>query len=314
MKVERSEKIRAGLFVLVSIALLVTIVFLVAGLRVFKSTKTHIVRFQESVTGLEVSSIVRYRGVPIGRVASIDFSSEGFPMIDVAIEVDPDAPVKRDTSATLKPQGITGLYYIDLDAGTPGSELLPDGGAIVADNSTMFKVVQSLERMGGLVEDVSRIAKSLDRLLSQNEEQISAAVGEMTGAAQKSQVFFDRLIALVGETKTDLAETVHNANGAFVAMQELAGNLDGQVQKADVAGALARIETAVASVKSLEEQVGVAVREFRRTLSTNSGSLARAMGDLRQFTLNLKVMSRELRDQPSRLFFDTPRKPGGRDR
>lgn len=314
MKVERSEKIRAGIFVLVSISALAAIVFLVAGMRVFKVTKTHVVRFRESVTGLEVSSIVRYRGVPIGHVAAIDFSPDGFPMIDVTVELNPEAPVKKDTTASLKPQGITGLYYIDLDAGSPDSPLLEDGDVIMADTSTLFKVVQSLERMGGLVEDVSRIAKSIDRLLTENEKEIGVAVAEMTGAAKRSQVFFDRLIDLVGVTKTDLAETVHNGNEAVLAMKQLAERLDRQVGQVDVEGAMARIETVATSVETLEGQVGRAVQDFRRMLTTNSGSLARAMGDLRQFTLNLKILSRELRDQPSRLFFDSPRERGGRER
>ncbi|MEN8151871.1 MAG: MlaD family protein [Planctomycetota bacterium] len=314
MKVERSEKIRAGLFVLVTISLLVVIVVLVAGLRVLEPTKRLTVQFHESVTGLEVSSIVRYRGVPIGRVASIDFSGNGFPTIDVTIEVDPDAPVKRDTTASLKPQGITGLYYVDLDAGTPGSEILEEGGVIVADTSTMFKVVQSLERMGSLVEDVSHIAKSIDRLLSENEEEIGRAVVEMTGAARKSQVFFDRWIDLLGVTKTDLATTVDNMNTAVGKIDGLVANLDGKVRDVDVASVMKRIEGVATGVEALEAQVGEVVVEFRRTLTTNSGSFARAMGDLRQFTLNLKMMSRELRDQPSRLLFDKPEKKGGRDR
>ena len=60
----------------------------------------------ESVTGLEVSSIVRYQGVPVGRVSSIGFAKDEFPQIDVVVELDPTAPLRTDTTASLKPHDV----------------------------------------------------------------------------------------------------------------------------------------------------------------------------------------------------------------
>jgi len=337
MKVDRAEKVRAGIFVLVSIGLLVLIVVLVAGLRIFKSTKTQIVRFEESVTGLEVSSIVRYQGVPVGRVASIGFAPDEFPKIDVVVELDPTTPVKTDTRATLKPQGITGLNYIDLSGGSAHAPLLPEGGTIVADQSTLFQLVKSLEDMTGLVQDVSRIAKTVDRLIATNEDKIGVAVEEMIGAARGSREFLKEMSAFLGETKSNLQTTIDNADGMLAAIRTfaessefqeipgrvsavldeskmLAAKLNRKIEAVDVEGTVQSIQTLVASVESLEGEVASAVRVFRRNLTANSGILSRSMSDLKQFTQNLKMLSREVRDQPSLLFFDPPRSSGRRDR
>jgi len=337
MRVDRSEKVRAGIFVLVSISLLVVTVVFVAGLRVFKRTKTQIVRFEESVTGLEVSSIVRYQGVPVGRVASIGFAKDEFPKIDVVMELDPSAPLRTDTQASLKPQGITGLNYIDLAGGSASAPLLPEGSTIVADQSTLFQLVKSLQDMGGLVKDVSRIAKSMDRLISENEDEIGTAVEEMIAAARGSREFLKEMRDFLRDAKADLQTTIGNANGSLVAIRSfaegeefqaipgrvssfldesetLAKNLNRQIEAVDVKATLESIQSLVARVESLETEVGFAVREFRRNLTANSGVLSRAMSDLKQFTLNMKLLSREVRDQPSRLFFDPPRSKGGRDR
>jgi ABC-type transporter Mla subunit MlaD len=343
MRVDRSEKVRAGIFVLVSITLLVVIVVLVAGLRVFKRTKTQIVRFNESVTGLEVSSIVRYQGVPVGRVASIGFAKDEFPKIDVIVELDPTAPVKTDTRAALKPQGITGLNYIDLSGGSADKPLLPEGGTIVADQSTIFLLVQSLGDMGEAVKKVSKIADTLDGLITANEDRIGVAVDEMIGAAKGarevkgSREFLKEMRGFLKETRNDLRTTIDNANGTLVAMRSfteredfqaipgrvskfldqyetLARNLDEKVKAVDVKATVESIQALVSRVETLEREAGFAVREFRRNLTANSGVLARAMSDIKQFTQNMKLLSREVRSQPSRLFFDAPQGTKGRDR
>ncbi len=109
----RSERVKAGVFVVVTMTFLVALLILVAGLRIMKTTKTFHVRFSESITGLEASSVVRYIGVPVGRVADIAFIQGKSTLIDVTIEVNPDVPIRLKTRAQLKPQGITGITYID---------------------------------------------------------------------------------------------------------------------------------------------------------------------------------------------------------
>ena len=342
MSVDRSEKVRAGIFVLASITLLVVIVVLVAGLRVFKTTKSLIVRFEESVTGLEVSSIVRYQGVPVGRVASIGFARDEagrvlFGKIDVTVEVDPESPIKADTVAEVKPQGITGLSYIDLSGGTAGASLLGEGKRIDAKKSKIYEIMESLGDMGEAVKKVSLIADSLDSLLKDNKDRVGLALTEMTGAAKGSQEFLREMRDFLRDTKADLQRTVGNANGSLVAIrafveredfqsipervtsvleksESLAANLNEQIDAVDVEATLQSIQSLLARVESLEGEVGYAVREFRRNLTANSGVLSRAMSDIKQFTQNMKLLSREVREQPSRLFFDPPRSSGGRDR
>ena len=69
-----TDKFKLGLFVTISF-LLLCILFLVFGLFDFVNTKVPVFTlFQESVQGLESGALVKYRGVPIGKVTDITLS------------------------------------------------------------------------------------------------------------------------------------------------------------------------------------------------------------------------------------------------
>ena len=80
-----------GGFVLISIALLISAVFLFAGGDLFKKSNFYILYFQEAVTGLKVGSPVKFKGVEVGAVKSVVLVSDPESVeisIPVTIEVD----------------------------------------------------------------------------------------------------------------------------------------------------------------------------------------------------------------------------------
>lgn len=322
----RSEKVKAGIFVLVSAVLLVGSVVVIAGLRLLESSRTYYVVFSESVTGLEPSSTVRYNGVPVGRVADIDFAPDEFPKIRVEIRVEPDTPIRPGTEATLKPQGITGVYYVDLSGGSPGGDLLPEGSTITAGKS----VPKRLEEVLG---DFSAVVRDLKGILSENRESIGNTVQQIESAAKS---FSDALDNLEGTLKgtTELATSLHasvsktlaSADDTLAAMRRLledpdtqaipgkvttlldratgvTDTLESQVRAADVKGTLDKIEELAARMVELEADVSSAVQSLRSGVDENRGSVLRMLADLQEMARNLKMASREIRREPSRLFF-----------
>ncbi len=66
-----------GVFVTVSIALLVVLVLFFGSLSLFRQTTRYVLFFDQSVNGLSVGSSVKYRGVPVGAVERILIRVEG---------------------------------------------------------------------------------------------------------------------------------------------------------------------------------------------------------------------------------------------
>ena len=67
------------------------------------------------VTGLNVQAPVRFRGVEVGKVETIEFLPNDARVILVRIAVRADTPITKGTYAQLGSQGVTGLAYVILD-------------------------------------------------------------------------------------------------------------------------------------------------------------------------------------------------------
>jgi len=68
---EGKHYFRLGLFVVVTVSVLVAVLFFLGGRKLFQPTFTFETYFNESVAGLELGAPVRFRGVPLGQVSEI---------------------------------------------------------------------------------------------------------------------------------------------------------------------------------------------------------------------------------------------------
>ena len=118
----RAYALMTGLFVVGMLAAL-----LVAGWWLSDSSRDrvpYLVVSENSVAGLSPYATVRFRGVEVGQVTSIDFAGDGTGEIHVMLELDPDAPVTDHTMASMSSQGMMGRTVVDLEDSAPGGERL----------------------------------------------------------------------------------------------------------------------------------------------------------------------------------------------
>jgi phospholipid/cholesterol/gamma-HCH transport system substrate-binding protein len=78
----------------------------------------------ESVSGLNIESPVKFKGLDIGKVSSIQISPSNPEDIEVTLEIKHNMPIKANTYATVGMLGITGLKYVELLGGTKDAKLL----------------------------------------------------------------------------------------------------------------------------------------------------------------------------------------------
>lgn len=82
--------------------------------------------FKGPVNGLSQGGEVRFNGIKVGAVTSISLDSVDHTLVIARAKVVADVPVRVDSYATLEPQGITGLNFVQITAGTPSLQLLKD--------------------------------------------------------------------------------------------------------------------------------------------------------------------------------------------
>ena len=108
-----------GLFVLLlAAALIAGVLWLGAGASYGKAYDTYLSYMSESVSGLNLNAPVKYRGVDVGQVRRISLDPADSERVRLELAIERGTPIKTDTVAVLRSQGLTGLAYVELSGGS----------------------------------------------------------------------------------------------------------------------------------------------------------------------------------------------------
>ncbi|MBE0713918.1 MAG: MCE family protein, partial [Candidatus Aminicenantes bacterium] len=163
------QKIRLGVFLS-----LATVIFIaVAGFFIIPKLRDpgdeYTVNFQDtSVQGLIVGSLVKYRGVEMGRVIRIRVNPTDLDSVLVDVKIRPGLVMKTDMRAVLVYVGLTGQKYIELSGGTLAAENLRAHAEIATGRGLG-------EKAEDIVANIDTTAKRITELLApENIERFSA--------------------------------------------------------------------------------------------------------------------------------------------
>ncbi|MCL3881190.1 MlaD family protein [Marivita sp. GX14005] len=256
------------------------------------------IRFS-SVAGLSNASDVRFAGLPVGQVVDVRLAPDRDGTVVVRIEVEDDTPVRTDSVATIDVQGVTGVSFVSIDAGSPSSPLLERESMdapvpeIEAGRSTLQSLSEDAPR---LLEESLRVVEELGDLLgAENRRQIDNILSNIETA---SEGFADALedFTSVTTTVSDFAEQMDAFNDTLTAMT---GDLSGVLQTAD--GTLV-------SIRELSEQGKGVLAAGSQTLEQTQSAISSAetfiTDDLGQTAEELRLAAADIRAQIATLSED----------
>ncbi len=227
MSVTRAQKVRLGIFVVVSTTLLIAMALVLLGGKLARKEDSYFALFDETVSGLEIGAPVKFHGVRIGSVTSIEIDHLDVTKVRVNLDLQRGTPVKEDTTVVLNSMGITGLKFLELTGGTNESNLLEPGSEIQSDASL-------LDRLSGRA-DV--IAEKLELLINnalaitgpEQQEQVKQILGNVQELLEETNDLLTRNEARIDQVMDDLAVTTSNLKEASVAANGVVQRADGQV-------------------------------------------------------------------------------------
>jgi phospholipid/cholesterol/gamma-HCH transport system substrate-binding protein len=167
--------------IILFVGLVIFIIWL-ARLQFSQENDIYDIVFQGPVRGLNQGGEVHFNGIKVGEVTKIALDRTNPSRVIARAQVTSDVPIRVDSFATLEPQGITGLNYVQITAGTPSRPLLKD--TVPRDRIPVIRSQRSalsdLLEGGGTV--LTRTIEALDRvnrvLSDQNIKNFSAAVSD----------------------------------------------------------------------------------------------------------------------------------------
>jgi len=116
--------------------------------------------FEESVSGLNIASLVKFRGVEVGRVNVISINKNNSEEVEVLLEINKGTPIKIDSYTSLDSQGITGLKYIELKGGSKNAKNL------VTSKENIATIISKKSMLTSLFESGESITTKVDNILN----------------------------------------------------------------------------------------------------------------------------------------------------
>lgn len=285
-----------GAFVLVlGAALVAGVLWLSSGKSYRKAYDTYLVYMTESVAGLDPDAPVRYRGVQVGVVRRIALAPGNVEQVQLTLDIERGTPVKRDTVAVLRTQGLTGIGHVELTGGTR------DSPPLTAGPDEEFPVIRTgPSLMMRLDNAVTALLSNLNR----SSESVNALLDEKNRAAFKGLLAnLDTLSRTLAARSAAIDSTVVNASKAMESTARVTAELPQLVERirasADAFDRMAEEGArAGANASSALESARAEARQFAGETLPEARAL---IGELRELSASLRNLSEQIERNPSML-------------
>lgn len=319
----KASYLKIGIFVTAGVIVTVVGIVWVGASSYFAPGAGYVTYFNESVQGLQRDSIVKYRGVDIGRVINIGVAPDN-NLVEVSMKISFGDGLPPDIVSQLKSAGITGIVFIELDRKKiderdasprlgfrPQYPVIPSRPSEIRQIITTFTdIIDSIKQIDfhGISDNIKDTLAATEETLRVIENRISdkrvettlsrlettaTNLAEITGNAKKT-LEKSGLDTILRETKTTLTDT-----------RRLINDLDAATRSLKLA------ETSD-KVRGVLDKTGVMMDNLNARTSDAGHDIKAVTENLRRATESLERVLERLEASPSDIILSRP--PANRER
>ena len=137
-----------GFVLLLGAVLVAGALWLASGGAFQKKYDLYLAIEEESVAGLNLNAPVKFNGVDVGKVREIAIDPVHPERVNLLFAIERGTPIKDDTVAVLKTQGLTGIAYVELSGGAR------DAAPLHAKPGSDYPVIQTKPSLSARLENV----------------------------------------------------------------------------------------------------------------------------------------------------------------
>lgn len=270
-----------------------------------KSYTTYKVYIRESAAGLSEESPVKFNGVQVGFVKKIRLNKNDPRQVEILLSIEDGTPITTSTSATLISQGITGVTYVGLSAGSSDLTLLqklPDEPyPVIPSKPSLFNQLDTI--LKEVSENVNKVSTQTGHIFNeQNALYIKNSLANI-----------ERVTAVMAKNSDDIDRSVKSAD---IFLKNMA-----KVSK-DFPGILKELKIGVNKFSDLADNMSDAGMNVSKTMVAGKNTIDKIsqqtlppaitlLRRLNAISANLEKVSNEMRQNPSVVIRGTkPPKPG----
>ena len=210
MNISAAQKTKTGIFVFISLLLLLALIFLIGKQKnLFGSTFLIYANFK-NIAGTKEGNYVRFAGINIGTVETISIINDTTVQLALTIEKDIHPYIKTDAVASIGSDGLMGDKLIFIAPGSDSTPVVKNGGRLLGKNPlNVDKIMSNLAKISdnaatateGLADIISKINQgkgTIGRLLGSND--LANKMESTIATAQKTAVSINKTAASANES------------------------------------------------------------------------------------------------------------------
>ena len=273
----------------------------------------------ESVAGLNLNAPVKYNGVDVGKVQDIQLDPENPERVQLLFAIERGTPIKVDTVAVLKTQGLTGIAYVELDGGAKNA------APLVATGQQKYPVIQTKPSLSTRLENIlttllaklDNTSSNIDSLLSrENQQAFKSAVADIaivskTIAARNNEI--DAGIVNAARAADNTARATQKLNPIIDKIEPVMNELNitiAQINRSALAIEKAGNEAAIASAGAGKTVTSVGANIERYSTETLP-EVQRLLTELNELSTSLKHLIEQTERDPASLLRGRSTVPDG---
>ena len=208
-----------------------------------EETRPYIVQTRKNVTGLNPQASVRYRGIQVGKVLSIELDPEDAGNTLIRIAIRKDVLITLGTTASLETQSVTGIAHVLLEDDGENRTPRPDGPGGPPRIPMKDSLFEKLSDAGGqTLRDASEFLARANQILSaENRRNLSKMLANLEAtstdardvAAGLRQVLTPANLRLLQSFLAKAERTADQAGPFFSEARSLVANLQTVSDKLD---------------------------------------------------------------------------------
>lgn len=303
-----------GAFVLMAAVAVIGFVLWLGSSQFNRDFAEYDIVFPGPVT-LEEGSAVRYIGIKVGEVESVGIDRRDASMVRARVRVDKSTPVKSDSTAIIDFAGITGVTFIQINAGTEGMGPLQrkpgEDVPVIAAGPTPLAAL-----FDGGTEIVGQASIAIDQANKLLTDENIAAFGEtlvnvrdITGSLSQHD---DDLLAQTTKTMASLERAGDDLSKAAIEAASDANSVETELQTLNV-----ELKALVAELNTATGDASVTLAESRKAIEAATALVEGGASDTLQQTglaaqemriliSRLDRIARELEQNPQGLVVGNP--------
>lgn len=201
----------------------------------FRYYKTYM---SESVSGLGRDSSVKYRGVDVGTVETIQINPNNSEEVEILLKVKKETPIKTDMVARLKFYGLTGLAFVEIEGGSKESPLMKsEKDEIPIIKSAPSAYTRLNELLPDIAQNLSTALVKIDILLNENNlANIQQSVENIKEISLYLKNYEDEIDTLLNNSTTASEKVVLLVNkvaDSADAIKQMANGIEKSIQQGD---------------------------------------------------------------------------------